>query len=191
MQGARRSVALCVLVLVGVGALPAHAQAPVPTRNKPVFVEASAIKRGVLRHWQRSFAFALGDRKGWMHAEHRMVATAYLIEQRWIAGEARELGVTVSKDEIAHARAKLIRSQFRSLEEYAAHLRRTRLREADVVAAVRSELLAQRITTLVVEGAADVHEAQRRLIEYRAARRAKWQPRTTCAPSWKLPEWCA
>ena len=181
----------CVLALAVTSAVPARAQAPVPTRDNPVYVDAAPIERDRLRHWQRSFAFGLGDRAGWRHAEHRMVATGYLIEQRWIAGEARDLGITVSEQEVADARVRLIKSRFRSLEEYERHLRRTRLRERDVLASVRGELLAQRITAHVTAGAADVHEAQRRIAEYRAARRDKWRPRTVCAPSWRLAEWCA
>lgn len=168
------------------------AQTPVePTTRKPIVVAGEPIPLKSLRRWQRIAALSLGEGRRWRAAQYRVYATQILIDRRWVEYEARDMKIAVSRAEVRSAYRRQRRAQFPRSGDWTRYLRRTGLTSRDVQAAVRVDLLQRRIGDRVTAGATDQADAQRRLLEYRGQRQARWQPRTLCHARWKIQDWCA
>ena len=194
MQGARLVIAVvAAFILTAPAAGLARPAAPTPakpTSRQPVIVAGESIPVRALRHWQQIAAATQGEPRAWKKKAYREAATAILIEHRWIEGEAKRLNVVATKAEIKESYQRLRKQGFTSTAEYKRFLRRTRSKYRDILKGVRIDLLQRRIAAIVTAGAADQPAAQKRLLDYRAERQARWLPQSKCYPQWYLENWC-
>jgi hypothetical protein len=193
VQGVRLVSAVVVALAVMASAVahaPAATKPSKPTSRQPIIVAGEPIPLRALRHWQQLLAASQGEPGRWRQVAYRQAATQLLVEHRWIEGEAKRLGVVVTRQETGDAYKRFRRNGFRSTAEFRRFTRRTKATYRDLVRGVRIDLLGRRITAIVTEGAVDSAGAQFKIMNYRAERQARWLPQTTCYPQWYLEQWC-
>jgi foldase protein PrsA len=85
---------------------------------------------------------------------------ATLIQTAWVEGEAQKQGITVTDTAINQQLAQTKKTSFPTAAAYDKFLKTSGMTQADVLDRVRVQLLAQRITQKIQQGAAAVSEAQ-------------------------------
>ena len=138
------------------------------TTQYPVAVADMKVSARQIRHWERI-------------AEHgdsmdprpvREQAVSMLIEDRWLRGEARRRGHTVTREEV-QARFERHRAEaYGGEEDFQAYLQQTGQTEADLRFRLRMELYREKIG----EG---------------VNLRPRWKPRTRCARRYFVRSRCA
>jgi hypothetical protein len=158
---------------------------PPPTAAHPIVVGEERMSRGFLRHWAD---FAQRSQDGMPRAQARALAADVLIRYRWIAGEAAERGVVVTREEVDREYRARRAETFRRPGEYRAFLRESGQTPGDVRWRVRIELHSDRLRELATAGAATPEEQQERLAAFVRAFQAKWRARTVCRAPWTSAE---
>lgn len=179
-----------LMTCAATGSAPAAIKPTKPTSRQPVIVAGEPIPVRALRHWQQIAAASAGEPRRWKARSYRQAATALLIEHRWIEGEAKRMGVVVTRQETTAAYKRLRKTGFRNTAEYRRFTKRTKSTYRDIIRGVRIDLLQRRITAIVTEGAVDQAGAQFKIMNYRAERQKRWLPQSTCYPQWYLEGWC-
>ena len=174
------------LALAAIAAALAAAPAPPapaerPTAAVPIVVDGYGITRGHLRHWADVAARSDGisDRP-----YARAQAAGLLISFRWVGGEAADLGVVVTPEEVQSSFEEQREQVFPRRGAYRRFLRASGNTTRNMLSRVEHDLLSSRIRDLVTDGATTAEEQQDRLDAFLQAFRAKWRARTTCLPPW-------
>jgi hypothetical protein len=108
-----------------------------------------------------------------MYAEKEFEVLHYLISSDWVIGEAADLGVRVSEDEVSKELGTLKQEQFPHESGYRQFLARSGHTEGDVRASVRLMLLARKSRAVPGAGARFGQGYQRR-----------WRAVTNCHPGY-------
>jgi foldase protein PrsA len=142
-----RRIPLALLAAVLVSASPAAAQdqaaVTIADSAGPVTITVAEYN-----HWLDIVrAAAQNDAES---PAQRQQGLSLLVSMRWVSGEARERGITVTDAEVQASFAETKRTSFPSEADYADFLRRSRRTEADVLLGVRQNLETDRITDSVV-----------------------------------------
>lgn len=109
-------------------------------------------------------------------------ALAGLLEAIWIRGQAEEMGIVVTRDEIKRLRDRIVRENFQSAAEFREFLRESRMTRRDVYERVELQVLSIRLQRRIVAGAASDKEKQAAFSEFLDEFNARWRARTVCAP---------
>jgi len=96
-----------------------------------------------------------------------------LIQSAWVEGEAKQQGVSVTSAAVQQQLAQTKKQSFPTATAYNKFLTSSGMSQADVVDRVRVQLLAQRITQKIQQGAAQPTEAQ--IASYYNKNRAQFQ----------------
>jgi hypothetical protein len=152
---------------------------PPPTDAHPIVVGDRTLSRGFLRHWADIAQRAGSDRES-----ARLQAAGLLIRFRWVAGEAAERGVVVTREEVDRSFRKQRDEVFPRRRDYLKFLRESGQSTYDVRYRVRVDLMSDALRELVTEGAVTPQEQQAALDAFVAAFIAKWRPLTTCRAPW-------
>ncbi len=168
-----------ITALAAAALLAGPPQAVEPTDKHPIVVGDRRMSRGFLRHWADIARHLGADPKS-----ARPVAAGLLITLRWVAGEAAERGVVVTREEVDREFIKQRDEAFPRRRDYRKFLRESGQTTADVRFRVRIDLHSDRLRELATEGAATPQEQQERLDAFVLAFRAKWRARTACRRPW-------
>jgi parvulin-like peptidyl-prolyl isomerase len=98
-----------------------------------------------------------GDKK---YDELKETALGEVLDAIWIQGQAAEMGVTVSKKEIADELAKLKKQAFKTEQQYKEFLKEAHFTVADVNERVTIQILSGKIEEEVTEGAPQPSKAE-------------------------------
>jgi SurA N-terminal domain len=114
-------------------------------------------------------------------------AIGNLLEATWILGEAVEMGITVTRGEVAHELSFLIKRQsFKSEAEYLKFLREAHYTKRDVHERVELHMLTtrlqRRLQARIEREDRNEFEEQQAFREFVAEFNEKWRARTVCAP---------
>jgi hypothetical protein len=154
---------------------------PPPTDAHPVVVGDRRLSRGFLRHWAD---IAQRSQEGMPRARARGLAAGLLISSRWVAGEASERGIVVTREEVDRALRKQREKTFPRRRDYREFLRESGQTGADVRFRVRIDLQSDRLRAAATEGATTPQEQLERLDAFVIALHAKWRARTACRRPW-------
>jgi hypothetical protein len=114
-----------------------------------------------------------------------------LITYRWVAGEAAELGVSLTKDEVSRALEALERSQSSGAQGFRRYSTATRATVADLALSIKLNLLTTKIQARLESKAAErrltARERQQALNRFGVAFRARWTARTDCTVGYVVP----
>jgi SurA N-terminal domain len=174
--GMQRILAMAILAAL-IGAGSAFAQGPPLSREQPIAVGAETIGLDEIRHWARIAARTAGSRP----SQQLGAAADLLIQQRWIEGEARALGIRVSAARVAREFRRQRRASFPSLRRFRRFLADFGYTRADLLGRVRIDLLTTRIRDRVLRGVPEA-EQEERLEAWVADFRVRWQALTRCTP---------
>lgn len=109
-----------------------------------------------------------------------------MLEAAWIYGEAEEMGIAVTRSEVARGVALVKQQSFKSAAEYRRFLRESHYTRRDVNERVALQLLSsrlrRRIVTRIERESRNKFEEQQAFKEFFAEFSAKWRSRTVCAP---------
>jgi SurA N-terminal domain len=183
---------LLAFALLAVVAPAASAQDPLPpglSREEPISVFGETIAIGEIEHWARTAARAADGGRARDYFEQ---AAQYLIDTRWIEGEARAQGIDVTPRQVRRSLERQIDQSFPRRREFRAFLRGSGQTMADLRRRVRVDLLANRLRRRAIGDATDPEEQQRRVEAFVADFRARWRSVTLCTPRFvDLPGYCA
>ena len=158
--------------------LPASASAGVPTRQLPVVIGDRAVSRKELRHSDRLMRYIGGDRED---------AVRFVVEYRWMRGEAARRGVVVTRRELRRAYRRDM-SLF-GTKAFRRFLRETHQSRADVRVRAYREEYAFRLREFATAGVPD-DQRNAALDAFGAEYRAYWQPLTRCTPGFFVADIC-
>ena len=108
--------------------------------------------------------------------------TRLLITYYWLSGEAREMGVTVTGQEVRQS----IDHQFPTAAALRRYLSLTGEKPADEELLVRRVLLAAKLEEL--GRGLTVEQQLRAQVRFNAKLAHRWKPRTSCAPQYVIAE---
>ncbi len=94
----------------------------------------------------------------WLGAQDATKAQvmSFLINSKWVRGEARRWGVDVTPQEVRRSFRRLRRAGFETRREYRRYLRRSGLTHRQVLFRVKTDLLSERLTPRVASTAEPV-----------------------------------
>jgi hypothetical protein len=181
-----------VLALCLLGVTPA-AVADVPP-GAVATVDGTTISRATFDRWLLPAARADGPRatvpragtRRWRRVRTRVMT--FLLNARWVALEARERGIRVSRRMVRRQLEDDIRGSFPNRREFHRWRREAGLTYAQLLFRTRDNMLATRMRFQAMGGSEDPEEQERLLEEHAEALRAKWRARTECAPRFLVPE---
>jgi len=112
-------------------------------------------------------------------------ALQFMLEGIWVYGEAAEMGIHVTPNQISRALSRIKKESFKGEAEYRHFLRESHYTGRDVRERVEVQLLSVRLQRRIVgriEGEArNPAEEQRKLREFVEEFSEKWRSRTVCA----------
>jgi SurA N-terminal domain len=166
---------------------PPPAAIPSPPAASPIVacVGAQSITEALYAHWQ-NVAKRAGERIPSKRALTEEVM-AFLISSEWLIGEAQELGVQVSAQQVRRRFDHVRRAQFPKRGEFRRFLRQSGQTVPDLLLRVRLDLLSTKIQRRVMAGQ---HGAarERALAHYVSEFHSKWSARTYCAPAYAISD---
>jgi phosphatidylethanolamine-binding protein (PEBP) family uncharacterized protein len=145
------------------------------------YVSGTPIAKASYQHWL-TVETALGAAGS---PSHR--ALGFLITSEWVVGEASARHISVSEAEVKQRYAQLVRQSFPksgSLKKYLAKAGET---EADLLARIRVELLAERIAAKVTAGKSASQRAAL-LAAFERSFHAHWKAYTDCKPGYVMED---
>jgi len=112
----------------------------------------------------------------------------YLLEGVWIVGEAAEMGIVVTRSEVAHELALIKKQSFKSEAEYRRFLRESHYTRRDMNERVEVQMLSfrlqKRLQERIEREARNKFEEQRAIREFVTEFNERWRGRTVCAPEY-------
>ena len=155
MNAGRLALPACALIgmlgiATGCGGMPGNAVAE---------VDGETIEREALDHWL-AIAAKQGGGTDVDDATLRRQVLDVLLSHAWIRGEAEEMGVEVSDDEVRKRYDEQREQTFPRDAAFRRFLRQSGQSEEDLLLQVRLELLSTKISQKVAEEGADVTDAQ-------------------------------
>lgn len=116
-------------------------------------------------------------------------ALSFELEGAWIYGQADEWGISVTRDQVSRALARVKRQSFKSGAEYRAFLRKYHYTRRDVRERVEIELLSERLQERLMQklgpGASRAEE-QRFFTRFVREFSERWRARTVCAQDYAI-----
>lgn len=107
-----------------------------------------------------------------------------LVEERWIEGQAIEMGVGVTPDEVATELGYIREQNFESISKYRRFLHRSHYTKRDVHELIKVEMLKAAIQQRVLRGIEGKKEKHRALAKFIREYASRWRSRTVCAPGY-------
>jgi hypothetical protein len=195
-SGTRRvlGVALCLGALAAVASPIGSAALPAPEELVPntiVRIDEAAsrddetITRAELRHGVALAAEGIRPvpRPGEKRYEPlERAALAGLIEPVWIRGQAAEMEIVVTRDQVRSQLAKVKRETFTTGADFRTFLKGTPFTRRDIYERVELQLLVARLQRRVVAGVKSEAEKQKAFSEFLDEFNERWRARTVCAP---------
>ncbi len=120
------------------------------------------------------------------YARLRDAAIGELLDSVWIRGQAAEMGIAVSRRQIAIELASIKRENFKNEAQYRRFLRESHFTQGDVDERVELQLLSTRIQERVARGASGPRQAQAQFEKFVAAYTKRWRARTVCAAEFTI-----
>jgi parvulin-like peptidyl-prolyl isomerase len=114
----------------------------------------------------------------------RDAAVAELLDIAWIKGQAAEMGIAVTRRQIATELAQIKKDNFKSEAQYRRFLKQSHFTRRDVDERVELQLLSTRIQERVLRGVRGPRASQKALQEFVDAYMKRWRARTVCAPEY-------
>jgi hypothetical protein len=111
----------------------------------------------------------------------------FLISAEWVLGEAKDLGVKVTDEEVARHFDQLKRQQFPKNAEFQKFLASTGQTVSDLMLRVKLSMLSERIQKHVV-GHATARSQQRALMRFVKHFQRKWKAQTYCEPQYEIQD---
>jgi hypothetical protein len=185
--------------LVGGGSSAAGAALPTPENlpaNMVAFVSVVPVSAGRVtkNEFQRALeqsAAAAGRASapkpgGKGYVELRDEAIGELLDSVWIKGQALEMGIAVTRQQVATELAAIKQANFKDGADYRAFLKQSRFTRQDVNERVELQLLTTRIQERVARGVTGVHQTQEKFKEFVDAYLERWRARTVCAAAFAV-----
>ena len=138
----------------------------------------------VFRHW-----VGVAKRAEGRHAKtHALIeqVMGFLISSDWLIGEAQNLHVYVSAEEVRHTFHRIRHEQFRKRGEFSAFLRRSEQTVGDILFRVKVNLLSTRILRQVVAGQHGTGAREDALARFVSEFDMKWRAQTYCSPAYAV-----
>jgi parvulin-like peptidyl-prolyl isomerase len=108
-----------------------------------------------------------------------------LLESAWILGEAMEMGITVTRGEVAREVSLVKRQNFKSEAEYLKFLREGRYTKHDVHERVELQMLIARLQgRLQARFEREGRKEKQAFEEFVTEFNERWRARTVCAPAY-------
>ena len=159
----------------------ARVDEPLPSRAVARIGTRLVAKRSV-DHWFRVVAAGRRSRPGSpRRARLRREAMKFLIQGVWVAHEAREHGIAVSRRTVRRSFRRQKRQTFRSERAYRRYLRPAWRTERDILYRVKLDLLSDRLMRHVKSQARSPAEEVLVVERFVEGFPRKWRARTACA----------
>jgi phosphatidylethanolamine-binding protein (PEBP) family uncharacterized protein len=159
----------------------ASASASASTTSADALVAGTPIGKASYEHWV-SVEKALGAGPSPSHQ-----ALGFLITSEWVLREAAARHITVSEAEVKQRFAQLVHKSFSKPGSLQRYLARSGETEADLLARIKVELLAERIAARVTAGKRGTQrDAALRRFEKRFQRH--WKKLTNCKPGYVMED---
>jgi foldase protein PrsA len=139
------------------------ATGPVVVPDPPKFVNCITAKRQTVKPTKGQPAptdAQLAAQCNQEYSGERDQVMQFLIQNRWIMGEARDLGISVSDADVKKAFERQKKQSFPTDAQYQAFLKSTGMTQADIDDRVKQGLLTTKIRNKVTKGKDKVTEAQ-------------------------------
>ena len=120
------------------------------------------------------------------YAQLRDDAIGELLDAVWIRGQAMEMGIAVTRRQVAKELAAIKQDNFRNEAEYRRFLRESHFTQGDVDERVELQLLSVRIQERVARGVAGVRQAQAKFKAFVDAYTERWRARTVCVAEFAI-----
>lgn len=170
---------------LGSDVLPAANDLP---RN--TFVVVSHVPVGLGRITKHEFQRALSQAAAQNFRKHppqpgdngyrqlQNFAVGTLLDSVWLQGQAAEMGITVTPQQVSREVEKLRRENFKDIADYRRFLKHARFSPRDVNEKVKLQLLSNQIQRRVPSSA---------LKQFVNDYEMRWRARTICAPGYAIP----
>jgi hypothetical protein len=121
------------------------------------------------------------------YKETEEAALGEIFDAIWLGGQATEMGITVTKKEIADEFAQIKKKNFKTEKQYQAFLKSSHFTEADVLARVKLQILSTKIQAQISKGIKGNATAQQKGFgEFVDAYQKRWRSRTVCAAGYVI-----
>jgi hypothetical protein len=173
--------------------LPPEQLAPnTVVRVSGVSERVGTITRVEFRHALVQAAAADGRRRlpksgGRGYVRLTRTAIDVLLEAVWLKGQAAEMHIRVTREQVVRERARIKKESFKSEAEYRKFLRDARYNRRDIYERVELQLLSMRIQWRIEKRIKSKSEEQKVFNEFVAAFNKRWRARTICAPAYLTP----
>jgi parvulin-like peptidyl-prolyl isomerase len=107
-------------------------------------------------------------------------AVQELLDFVWIKGQATEMGIAVTRDQVAIELAAIKKANFKNEAQYRAFLEEAHFTRRDVDERVELQLLSARIQERIARGTT-VRDVQEKFKKFVDAYMKRWRARTVCA----------
>jgi hypothetical protein len=154
-----------------------------PSEELLACVGAQPITGATFEHWANIAQRSEGSAGKHGHPNANDVVhevMGFLISSDWVIGEANDLNIHISEEEVRRGFDRDRREQFPKRREFQALLKRTGQTVADLLLRVRLKLTSTRIQKRVVAGHSGAKAQQQALAHYVADFRRKWRAQTYC-----------
>jgi SurA N-terminal domain len=115
---------------------------------------------------------------------------AFIFEGLWVVGQGAEMGIAVTRAEVANRLESIKKQSFKSEAEYLRFLRETHYTKRDVHERVEVELLSLRIQRRLLKrierDSRNEYEEKRAFKEFITEFTERWRSRTVCAPEFAI-----
>jgi hypothetical protein len=118
--------------------------------------------------------------------ELRDDAIGELIDSVWIKGQATEMGIAVTRRQVATELASIKRESFKSKAEYRRFLNESHYTRRDVDERVELQLMSARIQQRVARGARGFRQTQKKFEKFVDAYSKRWRARTVCVAEFAI-----
>lgn len=116
----------------------------------------------------------------------RHAAVLDLLETIWIKGQAEEMNIFVTREQVRRELALIKRQSFDSPAEFREFMKESRFTRRDVYERVELQLLSIRIAARVLAGARTEAEERAVYKAFVAEFNERWRSRTVCAPEYVI-----
>lgn len=117
-------------------------------------------------------------------------ALGEILDQIWIEGEAEELGIVVTDNEISKELEHIKKQNFKTEAEYQEFLTSSKFTEENVNERVKLQLLSTQIQEAMSSESGNKTEEQKQFATFVTAYQRQWRARTICASAF-VSERCA
>lgn len=194
-SGARRHalVGVCPPPSAVSGSVSQPSLGPISQDFVVACVGSQTITKATFQHWNAIAmleASGHSDSKPDARAAHKRLVEVmgFLVSADWLIGEARDLGVHITRYEVHREFNRLYKQQFHTRREFQVFLEQTKQTVRDLLLRVELELLSQRVQSRVVAGHHGALSLARALNEFDSKFRRKWTSQTYCAPHYAVQD---